>query len=536
MGVYLHRMGICVFVGKEAQGTMETGKLHRWIGWHRRQGVGLFYVYAAGDSERLRATLQKEINAGLVILLQISGRDDAALRLSAYNDCLKRSKYICEQVAFLHPGEYLAPSGKGNLPDKVAGQFVRNCAAIYLVTEVGIRCIASPLAVRAFKAEESLDVYDGWHAHQAREIELSLQPPVRRIALLSHVMARNGAPLALLSVAKILQGAGYELEVFSVAAGSLEDEFKAMGLKVHVDPSLHGTPLADQPWYMDFDLIFANTALMCGCFVKPLKGTPVLWWLHESPSSLKWCGITKNSLGKIFPDNITTMGVSQAAQNALLALRPDWPMAGNMVLGVEDAYKASKKQKKKNGKLIFMTVGTIEHNKGQDIILNAIEMLKPQERGKCEFWLVGGKNLADKSDYYDKVVAMAGKYPEVKIIDFQPHEKILEMYGQVDALVVPSIEECLPTVAVEAMMMGIACILSYDVGVAYYTMDGENALLFKTGESKSLASIMHDAISDCSILKTIGANGRKLYEEELSLENFRNNLLSKVNECMGVYI
>ena len=525
MGVYLHRMGICVFVGKEAQGTMETGKLHRWIGWHRRQGVGLFYVYAAGDSERLRATLQKEINAGLVILLQISGRDDAALRLSAYNDCLKRSKYICEQVAFLHPGEYLMPSGKGNLPDKVAGQFVRNCAAIYMVTEVGIRCIASPLAVRAFKAEESLDVYDGWHAHQAREIELSLQPPVRRIALLSHVMARNGAPLALLSVAKILQGAGYELEVFSVAAGSLEDEFKAMGLKVHVDPSLHGTPLADQPWYMDFDLIFANTALMCGCFVKPLKGTPVLWWLHESPSSLKWCGITKNSLGKIFPDNITTMGVSQAAQNAFLALRPDWPMAGNMVLGVEDVYKASKKQKKKNGKLIFMTVGTIEHNKGQDIILSAIELLKPQERGKCEFWLVGGKNLADKSDYYDKVVAMAGKYPEVKIIDFQPHEKILEMYGKVDALVVPSREETLSIVAIEAMMMGVPCILADKLGVSYYVKDEENALLFENGSASNLMDRLHEVIDNQELLSPIGRKGRFLYEKEFAMEIFKSEVI-----------
>lgn len=534
MKVFYHEMGICAYMDKCPQNKDEIKKLRRWINWHRRRGVGYFYLYASSDTGSLREALAGEINNGLVLILRVNGTAEERLRLGAYDDCLKRARYACEYVAFLQAGEYLVPEGRGSLPEVLRGQFRSICAVLYMETAVGIRCIVRPCAVKNFNSGNNMNTYQGWGAKKAEGLALSLQCQEKRIALLSHVMARNGAPLALLSVAKALREAGYELDVFSAAPGSLEREFAALGAEVHVDPNLHGTPLADQPWYTDYDLIFANTAVMEGCFHKPCLDTPVIWWLHESPSSLRYCGISKDSLAKLQKGNITTLGVSKAARDAFLALRPDWPMAGDLVLGVEDVFSSVKrKSKKKKEHKVFLVVGTIEENKGQEIFLQAVGMLDSTQREKCEFWLVGGKNSADKSDYYDRVIAMAAKYPEVKVMDFQPHEKILEMYGDVDAVVVPSREETLSLVAVEAMMMGVPCIVSKSLGVAYHTQNGENVILFDTGNGRELGDILSQVLNECDRFKKLGKEGRVLYEQEFSIDKFKKNLLYIINEQIG---
>ena len=64
----------------------------------------------------------------------MDGGDENTLRLYAYNDCLKRAKYACECVAFLHSGEYLEATGERLLPEVVQAQFGHNCAALYIIT------------------------------------------------------------------------------------------------------------------------------------------------------------------------------------------------------------------------------------------------------------------------------------------------------------------------------------------------------------------------------------------------------------------
>lgn len=354
----------------------------------------------------------------------------------------------------------------------------------------------------------------------------------RRIALLSHVMARNGAPMALLLAAKVLREAGFAVDAFSIVKGPMIAEFEALGIPVTVEPALQA-PLADQPWYQDYDLIIANTAVMAGCFRKPLTSTPVIWWLHESPSSLKWIRLSREIMQGLFPDNVTTLGVSEAANRAIHALAPDWPIAGCIPLGVEDVCRNTQpRQRKSDGKLVFLQVGSIERNKGQDVFLRALERLSTEERNNCDILMIGESGNSTDADYQDTLTELLSRCPEVRQMGFLSHEKLLAMYEDVDVLVVPSWEESFSLVALEAMMMGVLCLISDSAGVASYLKDGKDGLIFPCGDSAALADKMRWLLSNEGECKRIGVMARELYEDKFSMAIFRKNVCALVEQLL----
>lgn len=352
----------------------------------------------------------------------------------------------------------------------------------------------------------------------------------RRIALLSHVMARNGAPMALLLAAKVLREAGFAVDVFTIVKGPMIAQFEALGIPVTVEPALQA-PLADQPWYQDYDLIIANTAVMAGCFRKPLTSTPVIWWLHESPSSLTWIKLTREFMEGLIPDNVTTLGVSEVVNKAIHALAPGWPISGCMPLGVEDVRRNTKsKQKQSDGKLVFLQVGTVERRKGQDVFLRALERLSTDERNNCDILMIGEAGNSADADYQNLLTELLSRCPEVRQMGFLSHEKLLAMYEDVDVLVVPSWEESFSLVALEAMMMGVLCLISDSAGVAGYLKDGEDGFIFPCGDSAALAGKMRWLLGHREECKRIGARARKLYEEKFSMAMFKKGVCAVIEQ------
>lgn len=353
----------------------------------------------------------------------------------------------------------------------------------------------------------------------------------RRIALLSHVMARNGAPMVLLSVAEILKDEGYQIDVFSVVHGPLEEDFKALNINVKVDENLHSTPLANQPWYKDYDLFLVNTAVMAGCFAAPLNGAPAIWWIHEGPVVLKQCGLTRENLSKIYKEKVCTVAVSEVAKEAFLSLRPDWQFDEVIPIGVKDNCTDIFHRKTVNlyGKIVFLTVACgMEPRKGQDVLCEAIERLPKQLRKKSEFWFVGktGNDAVSK-----KVLTCANKYPKnVKVMGVLPHDKLLELYRQTDYVVVPSREESLSIVAMEAMMMGIPCVLSDNTGVAKIKGIDETARIFRSEDARELEkNIEWDIRYRVSYqYEQRKDNARRFYETHCSQEKFKDNMTNVV--------
>ena len=176
--------------------------------------------------------------------------------------------------------------------------------------------------------------------------------------------------------------------------------------------------------------------------------------------------------------------------------------------------------------------GSWEERKGQDIFLQAIGLLTEEERSCCEFYLVGSKSSNIGSGYEEKIRSLAAGREEVRLFKNMPHEKVIALYEEMDAVVVPSREESLSIVAIEAMMMGLPCIISDHVGVASELENGKEGLLFPSGESEVLAEKMRYLLIHPQAAVQMGQEGRRLYEEKFSEKRFAENILKTVNEII----
>lgn len=179
-----------------------------------------------------------------------------------------------------------------------------------------------------------------------------------------------------------------------------------------------------------------------------------------------------------------------------------------------------------NMKLRFLTVGYVEIRKGQDVLVEAIKKLPDEIRVKCEFLLVG----QDSSLFALKLKEDITDIPEIRMIGIVDREELHRIFEVSDILIIPSREDPMPTVAAEAMMHSIPCIISDVVGTAAYITDGIDGWIFKSGDIQDLAQKVEWCFLHRKEIIQAGENARILYQTVFSMNIFERNLLALVDE------
>lgn len=73
--------------------------------------------------------------------------------------------------------------------------------------------------------------------------------------------------------------------------------------------------------------------------------------------------------------------------------------------------------------------------------------------------------------------------------------EIDKLLRQTDMLISPSREDPMPTVAAEAMIPSVPCILSDAMGTTAYIRDGENGLLFQSENAEELSEKLLEIVN-----------------------------------------
>lgn len=129
-------------------------------------------------------------------------------------------------------------------------------------------------------------------------------------------------------------------------------------------------------------------------------------------------------------------------------------------------------------KVLF--VGRFAHNKGIDVLMQAIGMLHDQGMGK-EFSFT----LAGKGPLYEQIRAQY-TYPNVSFLGFVSDEQLEDLYRSHHLFMLPTLFEGMPTVVLEAMARGMAIAVT-DVGATLELVDENNGFIM---EKKSPSSIV----------------------------------------------
>ena len=135
---------------------------------------------------------------------------------------------------------------------------------------------------------------------------------------------------------------------------------------------------------------------------------PVLWWLHDAFAGYPFIA---HRIPKTLDSNVHVCAVGSHATAAMHSVRPDFNIE-QLIYGLPDYAQESFPVydiSYAGGRPLFVTVGSFEPRKGQDIFCNAIRLLKPEVRQKAAFLFVG--KAADKS-LKSAVDALVEDYPD----------------------------------------------------------------------------------------------------------------------------
>lgn len=115
------------------------------------------------------------------------------------------------------------------------------------------------------------------------------------------------------------------------------------------------------------------------------------------------------------------------------------------------------------------------------------------------------------------------KHPEnVRVLGLIKPSDIKNLYKDHHAIIIPSMDEGLPNVALESTASGRVVIAS-DAGGNPEIIDNEMGRIFKRGDSAELSNIILDCASQSIDLKSIGAKARQKVEKYFDHKQFAEN-------------
>jgi glycosyltransferase involved in cell wall biosynthesis len=196
-----------------------------------------------------------------------------------------------------------------------------------------------------------------------------------------------------------------------------------------------------------------------------------------------------------------------------------------IVNGIEDvSFGNSNRNKNSNkNKYKLVTVGTVNDRKNQILLLKALSIASPQLKYNIKITIVGDgpllKKLIDYSSYnnLDHFVEFVGNQKD-----------ITSFLSNADIFILASKKEGLPISLLEALSFKLPIISSNISGSRECVIEGENGILFKSGDKKALAEIY------CSLDKynwgEFGETSRKLFESKFQFNQMQESYIDLLNE------
>ncbi|UYO05156.1 glycosyltransferase [Paenibacillus sp. PSB04] len=356
------------------------------------------------------------------------------------------------------------------------------------------------------------------------------------ILLISHELSRTGSPQVVFEAAKVLKDQGYFPVVASPEDGPLSRDILAEKIPVIIDQDLskyrayrpNEVPKSISPGIDNllgnFDLVLV-ASIVSHNFINCYNGSdiPFLWWIHDGGTGYTFL---ENYLPRHLKGNISVYCGGRYAQEMLEKCRPQF-YTEVLLYGVKDWATDMKEITDRRKKVLFLFPATFEIRKNQLLLLEAIGMLPEAIAEKADFLLIG---KAGDELYYRSVDNKASELPNVKISGPVPYDELMNIYRETACVVVPSIDDPMPVVLAEAMMMSKIVLCSDMTGTARYIEDGVNGFLFSSRNASELKEKLEYVIDNFDAMDDVRKAGRKTYEQYFSQEIFTENLVSVVEK------
>ncbi len=178
-------------------------------------------------------------------------------------------------------------------------------------------------------------------------------------------------------------------------------------------------------------------------------------------------------------------------------------------------------------RLLF--VGNLSERKGVTDLLKALG--RPGfEDLPLELVFAGDGDIAG---YQAKANAL-GLEKNVRFTGWVGQAEVAELMAQADLLVLPSYDEGLPLVILEALGNGVAVVCTPVGEIPSVLQHGVTACLVEPGDVNGLAASLQRLLRQPELINTLEKNGKALYEQKFSLSRFFFNIAQIHQRSFGV--
>jgi glycosyltransferase involved in cell wall biosynthesis len=324
----------------------------------------------------------------------------------------------------------------------------------------------------------------------------------------------SGAPIQLVHLAGWLHERNWKILVATPDHGPISEMLGAAGVPTVKEPTL----LTDltHAWLcercQEFDVVVANTiASWPAIRAAHLEGKPALWYLHETLVAVRLIRAIPEMASALTMADLLVTPTQQTARiyegltEAPIEIVP---------YGIPRPPVLSSSRSER---MRFLTLGSFEPRKGQDVLAEAISKMDGVTRERCSFKMAG--RVLDDA-FYDELKMAVNDLGQVELIDALDHASALKLLNETDVVVLPSRDETMPIVILEAMGLGKA-VVSTDVGgVREWLRDGVNGLLVEKENPVALSEALAACADKPEFVEQLRAAGRRTFDRHFTLDRF----------------
>jgi len=250
--------------------------------------------------------------------------------------------------------------------------------------------------------------------------------------------------------------------------------------------------------------------------LKWLTGRPWVAFVHGWTSE-DWRMRCYNILEKIivrFADSVIPVSESLAERLGMRSHRkvtvipnavdPDDYDLDNIARDLRKEYGVAEDE------VLLGVIGRMSPEKGQTYFLEGLKQAR-NSLGKVKALLVGdGQDRAD----LERLVAELSLEDAVTFTGYT--RDVASVYSAIDCLVLPSLSEGMPNVALEAMLFGKPVLATRVGGTPEVVLDGKTGILVSSGDAGALADGLVRMCGDRDRMKAFGEAGARRVRESFS--------------------
>lgn len=362
-----------------------------------------------------------------------------------------------------------------------------------------------------------------------------------KILLLSHSAAREGAPIALLTLAAAYAEHGHDCTVVSPTRGAIARDctantirFRAMSHLYEAQPPVRALNRLLQR--LQPDVVVINTLL--GAHLLPqirtlLPAAHLLLWIHESQPE-EFFAVHRH----LSPEHLGIADTVCVASEASRSLYTQWaPHASVLHPAIHSPTLAALCEETPQSSArhalglpadatVVLCVANLSVRKAQCELARAFSRVAAALPEQNLHLVFAGKNIQGRYARVLRTLCKAqGIAERTHILPSQ--QNVATLYRAADIAVTPSFIECYPLAVAEAMAAGLPVIAAESYGSVEQIRDGENGLLVAPGNVPELEAALLRLLKNPTLATALGEKAKsyarsyhtplRLYEESLLL-------------------